>query len=220
MLIGHEAVLRSKAEPVTSAAEANDLVRRLESVLVQLKDAAGLAAPQIGINKAVAIIRYNDFQMDIINPTVTVKDLTSENIFVHRREGCMSFPGRWFDVPRYKLFTFESDALWSHEDAKRPVNAADCEAGKLLHLVRRSYAFQHDMKDGSVEPNLVAVAAQHEIDHLNGVVLPDRSDAVEVTKDVDRVAAMTAAALAPPTVGRNDPCPCGSGRKYKKCCLK
>jgi len=23
---------------------------------------------------------------------------------------------------------------------------------------------------------------------------------------------------APPKVGRNDPCPCGSGRKYKKCC--
>jgi hypothetical protein len=25
--------------------------------------------------------------------------------------------------------------------------------------------------------------------------------------------------VAPPKVGRNDPCPCGSGRKYKKCCL-
>jgi preprotein translocase subunit SecA len=24
---------------------------------------------------------------------------------------------------------------------------------------------------------------------------------------------------AAPKVGRNDPCPCGSGRKYKKCCL-
>lgn len=22
-----------------------------------------------------------------------------------------------------------------------------------------------------------------------------------------------------PTAGRNDPCPCGSGNKYKKCCL-
>jgi uncharacterized protein len=22
----------------------------------------------------------------------------------------------------------------------------------------------------------------------------------------------------PKTVGRNDPCPCGSGKKYKKCC--
>ena len=23
-----------------------------------------------------------------------------------------------------------------------------------------------------------------------------------------------------PKAGRNDPCPCGSGRKYKHCCLK
>ena len=23
---------------------------------------------------------------------------------------------------------------------------------------------------------------------------------------------------APPKVGRNDPCPCGSGKKFKKCC--
>jgi len=22
-----------------------------------------------------------------------------------------------------------------------------------------------------------------------------------------------------PKVGRNEPCPCGSGKKYKKCCL-
>jgi len=26
--------------------------------------------------------------------------------------------------------------------------------------------------------------------------------------------------LQSPEVGRNDPCPCGSGKKYKKCCLK
>ena len=31
---------------------------------------------------------------------------------------------------------------------------------------------------------------------------------------------LEASALAPPKkVGRNDPCPCGSGKKYKKCCL-
>jgi uncharacterized protein YecA (UPF0149 family) len=34
---------------------------------------------------------------------------------------------------------------------------------------------------------------------------------------------MEAAVQAPvqrnlPKVGRNDPCPCGSGKKYKKCC--
>ncbi len=24
----------------------------------------------------------------------------------------------------------------------------------------------------------------------------------------------------PPRVGRNEPCPCGSGKKFKKCCLR
>jgi preprotein translocase subunit SecA len=32
--------------------------------------------------------------------------------------------------------------------------------------------------------------------------------------------AKPAPARAVVTVGRNDPCPCGSGKKYKKCCLK
>jgi hypothetical protein len=34
----------------------------------------------------------------------------------------------------------------------------------------------------------------------------------------DRALLHTAAARASAKVGRNDPCPCGSGRKYKKCC--
>ena len=36
----------------------------------------------------------------------------------------------------------------------------------------------------------------------------------------DRGPAVLAPAVAAgrPTVGRNDPCPCGSGKKFKKCC--
>ena len=26
--------------------------------------------------------------------------------------------------------------------------------------------------------------------------------------------------VSPPKIGRNEPCPCGSGKKYKKCCGK
>jgi preprotein translocase subunit SecA len=33
-----------------------------------------------------------------------------------------------------------------------------------------------------------------------------------------RAQAKTPAAASHPRVGRNDPCPCGSGKKYKKCC--
>ena len=48
---------------------------------------------------------------------------------------------------------------------------------------------------------------QHEINHLNGVEEVVTSDYkfLDSIKDVE--------------VGRNEPCPCGSGKKYKNCCL-
>jgi preprotein translocase subunit SecA len=46
-----------------------------------------------------------------------------------------------------------------------------------------------------------------------------------VTEATEYVSKAQAAAKAKPVrtgpkVGRNDPCPCGSGRKYKQCCGK
>ncbi len=40
----------------------------------------------------------------------------------------------------------------------------------------------------------------------------------EVRRGVERVAAAVVSTTAPARVGRNDPCPCGSGKKYKRCC--
>lgn len=54
---------------------------------------------------------------------------------------------------------------------------------------------------------VLAQVWQHEINHLNGVeeeVLPPGGTIKRKTKKV----------------GRNDPCPCGSGKKFKKCCGK
>ena len=45
-----------------------------------------------------------------------------------------------------------------------------------------------------------AQVIQHEIDHMDGILNIDR-------------------AHKNGSVGRNSPCPCGSGLKYKKCCL-
>ena len=52
---------------------------------------------------------------------------------------------------------------------------------------------------------LESVCVQHEIDHLNGVVCMDRKVNTTIVKDKK--------------IGRNEPCPCGSGKKYKKCCI-
>lgn len=46
-----------------------------------------------------------------------------------------------------------------------------------------------------------AIVVQHEIDHMHGIL------------NIDRVY------VPPEKVERNAPCPCGSGKKYKKCCI-
>ncbi|RZJ12928.1 MAG: preprotein translocase subunit SecA, partial [Acidovorax sp.] len=50
---------------------------------------------------------------------------------------------------------------------------------------------------------------------------PDESGAPQLTPEGQRGAAGAAVAGAAleglPRVGRNDPCPCGSGKKYKQC---
>ncbi|HMG20396.1 MAG TPA: PBPRA1643 family SWIM/SEC-C metal-binding motif protein [Kofleriaceae bacterium] len=40
----------------------------------------------------------------------------------------------------------------------------------------------------------------------------------EDISDVLRALNPPAPVIAAPTVGRNEPCPCGSGKKFKKCC--
>ena len=65
--------------------------------------------------------------------------------------------------------------------------------------------------------------SDHFVDHLGGELPP------ELQTRVDGWVAQWEARREPPPklvvassgpkVGRNDPCPCGSGKKYKKCCL-
>ena len=54
---------------------------------------------------------------------------------------------------------------------------------------------------------LEAVCVQHEIDHLNGMRILDRAQEFTIRRTERKI-------------GRNEPCPCGSGRKYKKCCIR
>lgn len=65
------------------------------------------------------------------------------------------------------------------------------------------------------------VEARHLAQKLKPVA--EHSDVVllEVMSRIDGVASITIKdqRQTKTDVGRNDPCPCGSGKKYKKCCL-
>ena len=47
---------------------------------------------------------------------------------------------------------------------------------------------------------------------------PHESVRTAFLEELERVAAELGLAAGKEKVGRNDPCPCGSGKKYKKCC--
>jgi peptide deformylase len=157
--------LRQVSEPASSIEEANEIINQLEREL-RKSDGVGLAAPQIGIFKRVAIVRVNGNSVNIINP----KDMTKSKDKYINIEGCLSIPQVWKPVVRYSSIDF--------------LNAFDLESG----------FFSLDMHG-----RLMTSAVQHEIDHLDGILLLDR----EFKK-----------------VERNELCPCGSGKKFKKCCME
>ena len=51
------------------------------------------------------------------------------------------------------------------------------------------------------------------------VHLPAEKTSQGKSETPEEVAPPAATYKPGPKVGRNDPCPCGSGKKYKKCCL-
>lgn len=58
--------------------------------------------------------------------------------------------------------------------------------------------------------DLDAIVFQHEFDHLNGKLMFDRrAKSVPQSHNIGK-----------DKIGRNDECPCGSKKKYKKCCGK
>ncbi len=66
----------------------------------------------------------------------------------------------------------------------------------------------------SIQDDTIGVLLKAELQKV-----PVRRPAVEEKKDlVTNQEGPAAPRRAAKTVGRNDPCPCGSGKKYKNCC--
>ena len=79
------------------------------------------------------------------------------------------------------------------------------------HKVRVQYWDAESNEEVIIEPEgFQAQIWQHEIAHLDGEeeVLVEDPNGIRFTYKRDE-----------PKIGRNDPCPCGSGKKYKRCCL-
>jgi SWIM/SEC-C metal-binding protein len=56
-------------------------------------------------------------------------------------------------------------------------------------------------------------------EHEIVVIVVVESDTPEDISDIERAIVSRQPARAAPKIGRNDPCPCDSGKKFKKCCV-
>ena len=61
---------------------------------------------------------------------------------------------------------------------------------------------------------IAAICKEHDWYYIIGIE-PHKAEDIS---DIERLLNPAVRAKAETTPGRNDPCPCGSGKKYKRCC--
>jgi SWIM/SEC-C metal-binding protein len=88
------------------------------------------------------------------------------------------------------------------------------EVKKTLRLGTRKAPAQISVQTQLREQELAAVFAK------NGwaCVIEVNSEQDENIRDLESLQNKQTSAVSTKKTSRNDPCPCGSGRKYKKCC--
>jgi len=165
-----------------------ELVKEMDSILIvdkNLKDVKsvrgyGLSACQLeSVKDKGQAPRLCCIRIPCKNPLV----LNMINPFIqntkypvsYKGEGCLSFPNQFYTTLRYEAIKIGFVDLFTLKPREIDL-----------------FGFE-------------AIVVQHEIDHLDGVLMMDRE-----RKPV----------IAEKKVGPNESCPCGSGKKYKKCCQK
>lgn len=142
-------ILVQPTKPVTSfGEELAKLVRGMEKTLKAQHDpeGVGLAAPQIGVNLRLAIVRFDSLKegieplfLALVNPEITAYS----GKIVSDYEGCLSVPDQYGLIERDLAIT---------------VSAQDLK-GERLELKAEGF---------------LARIIQHEIDHLNGKLITEK----------------------------------------------
>lgn len=111
----------------------------------------------------------------------------------------------------------KSEAVMTARGMKLPRNR-----GFTPNELAQHYGGLKAPKSISFGPNITAGLKSGEIDVNEfgmSIVTSDLLDEVKIQM-LGELAKSQGGNAAPKNVGRNDPCPCGSGKKYKKCCGK
>lgn len=127
--------------------EGQDIIAKLKAVMEQDTGLLALAAPQIGINKRIFCLRFNDQIKTFVNPIITKK--TGLKIVV---ESCASLPGKEIVIGRPEEIT----VVYYNDDFKY-------EDNKLLGVAASLFDQQAQLLDG-VLPSDLGLVSDIELD--------------------------------------------------------
>lgn len=118
-------ILSKTAEPVEEFDSALEELIGQMRISMEVADGVGLAAPQVGILKRLAVIRKDDEEYVLINP-----ELLEKNGETTSDEGCLSFPGIFAQVTRPEKIRVSTR---TPDGGSRVIEAAGFMARALLH---------------------------------------------------------------------------------------
>ena len=128
-------VLSQKAAKIKDplSKEIQELIENMIETLHANKNGVGLAAPQVGVSVRLCIVELEGIRYVLINPKITAKSRQKELC----DEGCLSFPGEFYPVPRCS----EVQVRYTDENGK-PAKA------KAQGLLARAFQHELDHLDG------------------------------------------------------------------------
>jgi uncharacterized protein len=171
------------------------IARDTDRIAVQTFEEA--ARPALGMEHSLCVFRETCGQIPVVEHN---GDFFPCDHFVDRQHRL----GNIRETPLGELLN--SPALRAFGDAKRdalPRYCRDCEVLAMCHGGCPKYRF---IRTPAGEPGLNYLCAG-----LKRFFLHSRAP-------IERIASRDQPPVPRPAVGRNDPCPCGSGLKFKKCC--
>jgi uncharacterized protein len=171
------------------------IARDTDRMAVQIFEEA--ARPALGMEHSLCVFRETCGQIPVVEHN---GDFFPCDHFVDRQHRL----GNIRETPLGELLN--SPALRAFGDAKRdalPRYCRDCEVLAMCHGGCPKYRF---IRTPAGEPGLNYLCTG-----LKRFFLHSRAP-------IERIASRQQASRPRPAVGRNDPCPCGSGLKFKKCC--
>ncbi|MCK8825744.1 J domain-containing protein [Fuchsiella alkaliacetigena] len=193
-------VLIDRLEEVIQEAKAHGVARDqlfLVEVLLEFKDDSRLAAQKQRLKKIVRADQELEAmaEEEQISPFVFYRlaELFFDWAYSEGPEMYMDFPSS------YEMKEFEKEYLWN-------VNAID-------YLRERDFYIYQLFEDQCLE------IREKSYDSLGEKELSMLKKRLSIDQDSNYEKLDSGQVVKKDDVGRNDPCPCGSGKKYKKCCI-